>query len=87
MAFRSDITGLSSVREAADVPGNRASWSIRSGGDARGTRGRRRSWLLGAALLATGVAFALPVVGGADGVVGTTVTLTSSENPIAYGSS
>ncbi len=51
----------------------------------RGTRGRRLSWLLGAALLATGVAFALPVVGGADGVVGTTVTLTSSENPIAFG--
>jgi hypothetical protein len=51
----------------------------------RGTRGRRRSWLLGAALLAAGFAFALPVVGGADGVVGTTVTLTSSENPAAYG--
>ena len=51
----------------------------------RGTRGRRLSWLLGGALLAAGVAFALPVVGGADGVVGTTVTLTSSENPVAFG--
>jgi hypothetical protein len=51
----------------------------------RGTRRRRLSWLLGAALLATGVAFALPVVGGADAVVGTTVTLTSSENPTAFG--
>lgn len=51
----------------------------------RGTHGRRRSWLLGAAVLAAGFAFALPVVGGADGVVGTTVTLTSSASPIAFG--
>ena len=51
----------------------------------RGMRRRRLSWLLGAALLAAGVAFALPVAGGADGVVATAVTLTSSENPTAFG--
>jgi len=51
----------------------------------RGTRGRRLSWLLGAALFSAGTLLALPIVGGACTKVATTVTLTSSENPAVYG--
>ena len=52
----------------------------------RGIPGRRRPWVLGALLLAAAAALAVPLAGLAcSSEVATTVTLTSSENPAAYG--
>ncbi|MGO8687553.1 MAG: Ig-like domain-containing protein [Candidatus Dormibacteria bacterium] len=48
------------------------------------TRGRRGPWLLGTLLVAAGLGLAVPSPAGACGTA-TTVTLTSSENPTAYG--
>jgi hypothetical protein len=48
--------------------------------------GRRRPWPLGALLLAVGAVLAVPLAGlASSGEAATTVTLTSSENPAAYG--
>jgi hypothetical protein len=47
--------------------------------------GRRRPWLLGAVLLAVGAVLAVPLAAVASGEGATSVTLTSSENPAAYG--
>jgi hypothetical protein len=48
--------------------------------------GRRRAWPLGALLLAAGAVLAVPLAGLAcSSETATTVTLTSSENPAAYG--
>src|ERR1019366_2330007 len=74
---------MSSVREVADGPATvRWSYSRRA---MRGMPGRRRPWLLGAVLLAVGAVVAVPLAAVASGEGATSVTLTSSENPAAYG--
>ena len=76
---------MSSVREAADGPAT-VRWSY-SREAMRATPGRRGSWPFGALLLAaTGSALAVPLVALACcSEIATSVTLTSSENPSAYG--
>jgi hypothetical protein len=51
----------------------------------RGSTGRRLPWLVGALLVAAATAVAAAVPGGACDRTGTTVTLTSSANPVGYG--
>src|ERR1035441_3019827 len=75
---------MSSVGEVADDPAT-VRWSY-SRGAMRGMPGRRGPWPLGALLLAVGAVLAVPLAGLAySSETATTVTLTSSENPAAYG--